>query len=181
MIPVIEVESLLISSTGQIITTTSTGAKLGLDVNVLGGNMVGIGVGYQLRYDKMINDQNLIKDSYVTVYSTSVPGKIHSLAIKLKNNDVDVRLTVDSVSVMNGINCYDIYANFGLDSGDVGGLFSTKGPSQVPRFIYTYEQGKGFILEFPGALIFNTSFVVELKSYVSSNKLNRGIIVRSIS
>ena len=172
MIPVIEVESILISSTGQAVTVTSTGSKLGLDVNVLGGVVQVRLTGDNLRYSKMSEDVLLTNGSYDTVYSLTSTGKVIWAQCRLSNNDVDIKVTVDSNIIIYGFNLNDLYANYDLDAAVL--------PSP-PDFIHTYKQGKGILLTFPGGLEFDYEFKIELKANQTNVYLNRGMVVRAVS
>jgi len=161
------------------VTTTSTGERIALDVNITNDGF-DVSFGDKIRYDEFTKDQPLTNGSYVTVYSTTSgnPGKIYTLEMVFRNNDVDIQILVDGEAMVDGLNIRDLADNHYIDASP-GGLFQGT-VAQVPRFVYVHANSRGIIFEPPAACIFNDQVVVKARAHTNGNRMRRGLIVRAI-
>ncbi len=155
-------------ATHDPVTTTVVGSKRGLDINVTNQDLI-VGPGTSIRYDEMTNDQT-IGTTYSNVYNSTTAGKVFSIYMRLEDINFDIKIIVDGTTIVDGINVADLKNNYKMDSGAF---------SQLPRFLYIIDGGKGVAFEFPNAAIFSTSFTIQLKHSTGSKNLVRGLVVRS--
>jgi hypothetical protein len=200
MIPIVEVEALLISSTGDILLVdTDSGAiaarlvgaegigvttkdeseeysagTRSLDVNVRSGIVQVRLTGENLRYEEITKNQSLTNGSYITIYEhTTSTGsqKIIWTRCVFNNNDINIRVTVDSNIVMDNFYLDELYRDYEIDTSFPGveGL----------DFIHTEKQGKVLVLNFPGGMEFTDYFKIEAKANQTNLEMTRGLVVRS--
>ena len=195
MIPIIEVEAILYSSTGvALLVDTSSGAQavrlvgaegLGvttkdesgeygagarsLDVNVRSS----IGhvrlTGANLQYETMTTDQALTNGVYDTVYNNTSTGQVLWTRCVVTNNDVNIKVTVDDNIVINDFNLQELYKDYAIDTADpsINGM----------DFIHTEKQGKIIVLTFPSGIEFSNYFKIELKANQTGIYMSRGLVV----
>ena len=200
MIPIVEVEALLISSTGEILLVdTDSGAiaarlvgaeGLGvttkdesedyaagtrsLDVNVRSGIVQVKLTGENLRYEEMTKDQALTNGAYVTVYnevtSTGAQKVIWARCV-FTNNNINITVTVDSSIIIDDFYLDELYRDYEID---------TSLPGVTPsEFIHTEKQGRVLVLTFPGGMEYTDYFKIEAKANQGNLEMSRGLIVRS--
>lgn len=198
MIPTIEVEALLISSTGEIllvdtdsgaiaarlvgaeglgVTTKdeSEGYEAGarsLDVNIRSGVGHVRLTGATLQYEEMTKDQALTNGAYVTIYENTSTGKILWTRTVFDSNDINIRVTVDSNIIIDDFYLDELYRDYEIDT-------ATPGITNLD-YIHTESQGRTLALSFPGGLEYTTSFKIEAKANKASLEMVRGLSVRSI-
>ena len=195
MVPVIEVESILYSSSGvallvdqdsnaqavrivgssgEGVTTKDESANYGegvrsLDVNIKSGIVQIKLTGESLQYEQLTIDQNLINGVYTTIYNNISTGKILWFRCLVSNNDVDIKVTVDGNTLLSGFNMKELYSEYFLDTA-VAGMESLD-------FLHTEKKGKIIVLNFPGGVEFEDYFKVELRSQQDSIQMTRGLVV----
>jgi len=202
MIPVVEVEALLISSTGDILLVDTDSGALAmrivgaegigvttkdesedypagtrsLDVNVRSGIVQVKLTGENLRYEEMTKDQALTNGAYVTIYeiSTSTGAqKIIWTRNIFNNNNVNIKVTVDDSVIINDFYLDELYRDYEMDT-------SLPGVTELD-FIHTEKQGRVLVLNFPGGMEFEDYFKIEAKANQTNLKMQRGLVVRSES
>jgi len=202
MIPVIEVEAILYSSTGvALLVDTDSGAQAirlvgaegigvttkdesedypagtrSLDVNVRSGIVQVKLTGENLRYEEMTKDQALTNGAYVTIYeiSTSTGAqKIIWTRNIFNNNNVNIKVTVDDSVIINDFYLDELYRDYEMDT-------SLPGVTELD-FIHTEKQGRVLVLNFPGGMEFEDYFKIEAKANQTNLKMQRGLVVRSES
>ena len=200
MIPVIEVEAILYSSTGvALLVDTSSGAQAvrlvgaegigvttkdesaeyggdtrSLDVNVRSGIVQVRLTGENLRYEEMTKDQALTNGSYITVYEhTTSTGSQKIIWAKciFDNNNINVTITVDDNIIIDDFYLDELYRDYEMDT-------SLPGVVELD-FIHTEKQGKVLVLNFPGGMEFTDYFKIEVKANQTGLEMIRGLVVRS--
>lgn len=144
-----------------------------LDVNIRSGIVQVKLSGENLRYEKMTEDQNLTNGSYITIYektATTIEKMIWARCV-FSNNNVNVKLTVDSNIVVDDFHLQELYSDYQLDT-------SLPGITEL-EFIRTEKQGRILVLTFPNGMEFDTSFKIEAKANANNITMDRGMIVRS--
>jgi len=145
------------------------GKALAVDIITPG---LAISTGDNLRYDEMTNNQAVaVGPAYTNIYTVATAGKVFSVYMRVDNRNTDLRITVDSTVILDGINFDELLNNYELDVGAY---------NQLPRFLTTANNGRIISIEFPSPALFNTEFKVELRGVGSAKQLNRGLVVRSI-
>lgn len=200
MIPVVEVEAILITSTGEIVLIdTSTGAiaarlvggdgigvttkdesddydpgTRSLDVNIRSGIVQVKLTGENLRYIEMDKDQELTNGVYDTIYqittSTGSQKLIWARAL-FSNNNVNITVTVDGNAIIDDFYLDELYRDYEIDT-------SIPGVAELD-FIHTEKQGRVLVLNFPGGMEFGDIFKIEAKANQANIDMKRGLIVRS--
>ena len=200
MIPIVEVEALLISSTGEIllvdtdsgaiaarlvgaeglgITTKDESGEYGtgsrsLDVNVRSGVGHVRLTGDNLHYNEMTKDQSLTNGSYIAVYNgvtSTGTQKILWAKCVFSNNDINVTITVDDNVIIDDFHLDELYRDYEMD---------TAVSSIIPLdYIHTEKQGKILVLTFPGGIEYSDYFKIEAKANQANIDMHRGLIVRS--
>jgi len=129
--------------------------------------------GENLRYEKLTEDQPLTNGSYVTILNavTGQSAKVIWLRSVFSNNNIDIKLTVDSNVVMDGFNLNELYSEYYMDP-------SIPGIAEL-EFIRTEKHGKILILTFPGGMEYNSFFRLEAKALGNNYSLDRGMYVMS--
>ena len=200
MIPIVEVEALLISSTGEILLVdTDSGAIAArlvgaegigvttkdesedyvagvrsLDVNVRSGIVQVKLTGENLRYEEMTKDQALTNGAYVTMYNeTTSTGaqKVIWARCVFSNNNINITVTVDDNVIIDDFYLDELYREYEIDTSIPG-----VAPSE---FIHTEKQGRVLVLTFPGGMEYTDFFKIEAKANQINLEMSRGLIVRS--
>ena len=144
-----------------------------LDCNIRSGIVQVKLSGANLVYTKLTEDLPLTNGSYVTVYDESTEGgKIIWAWMRFDNNDVDVKLTVDSNVLIDGFNCNSLYSKYKLDDSFYSG--------GAPDFLQTREQGRIFVLMYEGGLEYETQFKIETMANRNNLNMIAGLVVRSL-
>lgn len=160
------------NETHDAVTTENISGKRGLHTYLINPDL-SVSSGAKIRYSELAKNVSLTQGSYQTIFSTTDAGLIYSVILLFKLSDVDIKISLDSTAIVNGINIDDIKNNYSLNS-DTGTVV------QLPKFIYSYGN-RGILFEFPAPANFTSTFLVEAKSNVSSNEIERGLVIRTIN
>jgi len=160
--------SIILDQNGNYITHTQKGDQNSLDVNITPSVQ-----GSKLIYETMTIDQALTSGAYINIYEDVVTSTEKMLWVKciFDNNNINIKLTVDTNVILNDLKLQDLYADYYLDTAHPGII--------ELDFVRTERQGRILVLAFQNGLEYSTSFKIEAKANSTGMNLTRGIVIRS--